>query len=91
MNKNQAGITTRFVAAMLVVAAVVGVSALSMHTPTGSRSSLARPLKNIQTDKATLFYANSSPDGCHFLELVRSGTGESRAATANLKLIAAAF
>jgi hypothetical protein len=92
MKKDQLGITKRFVAAVLVTAAVVGVSALSMHTPTNNRSSLARPLKSIQTDKAILFYANSGPSyPVSFVERVPSGTGESRAAIENLKLIAAAF
>jgi hypothetical protein len=91
MEKNQPEITKRLVAAALVTAAVVAVSALSMHTPTDSRSSLARPLKNIQTEKTTVFYAMSAPDGINFVELVLPTTRESRASTENLKLIAAAF
>jgi len=92
MEKDQLGITKRFVAAVLVTAAVVGVSALSMHTPTNNRSSLARPLKSIQTDKAILFYAESGPSyPVSFVERVPSGTAESRASIENLKLIAAAF
>ena len=92
MKKNQIGITKRSVAAVLVTAAVVGVSALSMQTPANDRSSLARPLKSIQTDKAILFYANSGPSfPVSFVERVPSGTGESRASIENLKLIAAAF
>jgi len=89
MKNNQPGITKRLVAAMLVAAAVVGVSALSMHTP--SHNSAARSLKNIQTDKATLFYADNNQDRCHFVEMVLPGTNESAAATENLKLVAAAF
>jgi hypothetical protein len=95
MKKDQLGITKRFVAAVLVTAAVVGVSALSMQTPTNNRSSLARPLKSIQTDKAVLFYADASPSGPSYpincVERVPSGTEESRASIENLKLIAAAF
>ena len=92
MKKDQVGITKRFVAAVLVTAAVVGVSALSMQTPTNNRSSLARPLKSIQTDKAVLFYANSGPAyPVNCVERVPSGTEESRASIENLKLIAAAF
>jgi hypothetical protein len=92
MKKNQRGITQRFVAAVLVTAAVVGVSALSMQTPTNNRSSLARPLKSIQTDKAILFYANSGPAyPTNCVERVPSGTGESKASIENLKLVAAAF
>ena len=92
MKKDQLGITKRFVAAALVTAAVVGVSALSMQTATNNRSSLARPLKSIQTDKAILFYANSGPVfPINCVERVPSGTAESRASIENLKLIAAAF
>jgi hypothetical protein len=93
MKKNKGEIAKRFVAAVLVVAAVVGVSALAMHTPTHNRSTLARPLKSIQTDKATLFYADSSPGGAafRFVEQVLPMTRESFASTENLKLVAAAF
>jgi hypothetical protein len=93
MKNNQPGITKRLVAAMLVAAAVVGVSALSMHTPTHNQNSLARSLKSIQTDRATLFYADGDnrQDRLHCVEMVLPGTSESKAATENLKLIAAAF
>jgi hypothetical protein len=91
MKNNQPGITKRLVAAMLVAAAVVGVSALAMHTPSHNQNSAARSLKNIQTDKATLFYADNRQDRCHFVEMVLPGTNESAAATENLKLIAAAL
>ena len=91
MKKDQLGITKRFVAAALVTAAVVGVSALSMQTPTNNRSSLARPLKSIQTDKATLFYADNRQDRAYCVEMVLPQTSESTAATENLKLIAAAL
>jgi len=92
MKKAQLGITKRFVAAMLVTAAVVGVSALSMQTPTHNPNTVARPLKSIQTDKAILFYANAGPAfPVSFVERVPAGTGESRASIENLKLIAAAF
>ncbi|PYJ13175.1 MAG: hypothetical protein DME96_01970 [Verrucomicrobia bacterium] len=93
MKKNKGEIAKRFVAAVLVVAAVVGVSALAMHTPTHNRSTLARPLKSIQTDKATLFYADSSPSGAafRFVEQVLPMTRESFASTENLKLVAKAF
>jgi hypothetical protein len=82
-----AGITKRLVAGMLVAVAVVGVSALTIYTP--SQNSAARSLNSIQTDKATLFYANASPSEARFVEQVLPGTGESKAATENLKLIAA--
>jgi hypothetical protein len=88
MKKHPVGIIKRFVAALLVVAAVVGLSVFAMYTPTHNRHSLARPLKSIQTDKATLFYASAfHPTGLNFVELV----GESRVSPENLKSVAAAF
>ena len=89
--EKQTRIRTRLVAAMLVTVAVIGLSALAVHAPAQNQSSLARSLKSIQADKATLFYANSAPDGCHVVELVLPTTRESRASIENLKLIAAAF
>jgi hypothetical protein len=89
MKKYLAGITKRLVAAMLVISAVVGVSALAMHAPTQNQNSAARSLKNIQTDKATLFYANNKGDCARLVEMVLPGTSESKAATENLKLVAA--
>ena len=89
MKKDLAGITKRVVAGMLVAVAVVGFSALTIHTP--SQNSAARSLNNIQTDKATLFYADVRP-GCNwFMEQVLPGTSESKAATENLKSVAAAL
>jgi len=90
--KTKGEITKRFLAAVLVVAAVVGVSALAMHTPTHNRNSLARSLKNIQTDRAILFYAGSGPSyAVRFVERVPVMTGESKALTENLKLVATAL
>ncbi len=92
MNKDQPGIAKRFVAAVLVTTAVVGVSALAMHTPTHNPNALARPLKSIQTDQAIQFQAFLPPVYCtRYVERVPSMTAESRASTENLKLIAAAF
>jgi hypothetical protein len=82
MEKDLAGITKRLVAGVLVAVAVVGVSALTIHVP--SQNSAARSLNSIQTDKATLFYANTSPKANWFVEQVLPGTGESKAATENL-------
>ncbi len=86
-------IAKRFLAAVLVIAAVVGISALPMHTAAHNRNSLARSLKNIQTDQAILFYAgsgsSSGPDCLRYVERVPAMTGESKALTENLKLIAA--
>jgi hypothetical protein len=87
MKKQQAKITIRFVAAMLVTVAVIGLSGLAMHTPAQNQNSLA--LKSIQTDKATLFYAGNTGDCGRFVELVLPGTAESKAAAENLKVVAA--
>jgi hypothetical protein len=91
MKNNQPGITKRHVASKLVAAAGVRVSALAMHTPTHNQSALARSLKSIQTDKATLFYADNRQDRGWCVEMVLPQTSESTAATENLKLIAAAL
>ncbi len=89
MKKALGGITKRVVAGMLVAVAVVGVSALTMHTP--SQNSAARSLNNIQTDKVTLFYAAALPRCNWFVEQVLPGTSESKDATENLKSVAAAL
>ena len=88
MKKDLTGITKRVVAGMLVAVAVVGVSALTIHTP--SQNSAARSLNSIRTDKATLFYADVRPSCNWFMEQVLPGTSESKAATENLKSVAAA-
>jgi hypothetical protein len=79
-------ITIRLVAAMLVTMAVVGLSGLAMHVPAQNQNPLT--LKSIQTDKATLF-AGNIPTGIWFMEMVLPGTAESKAATENLKVVAA--
>ena len=89
MNKLQAKITIRLVAAMLVALAIIGLSTLAMHAPTQNQNSLTRSLKSIQTDKATLLYADQRMDRCTFVEMVLLGTDESKAATENLKLVVA--
>lgn len=89
MKNLQAKITIRLVAATLVIAAVIGLSSLAMQAPSQNQNPLARSLKNIQTDKATLLYADQRMDRCNFVEMVLPGTAESKAATENLKLVAA--
>ena len=81
--------TIRIVSAMLVTAAVVGVSALAMQASSQKQNALAPSLKSIQTDKATSFYAGRAPSRTWFVEAVLPGTGESKAATENLKVITA--
>jgi hypothetical protein len=89
MKRDLAGVIKRLVAGMLVAVAVVGVSILTVHTP--SQNSAARSLNSIKTDKATLFYADSRPDDARFVEQALPGTSESKATTENLKLVAAAL
>jgi hypothetical protein len=89
MKKLQAKTTIRLVAAMLVTVAVIGLSALAMHAPTQNQNSQARSLRNIQTDKATLFYADQRENRGWCVEMVLPGTAESQAATENLRLVAA--
>jgi len=89
MKKLQARVTIRLVAATLVIVALIGLSALTMHAPTQNQNSLTRSLKNIQTDNATLFYTDNRQDRSWCVEMVLPGTSESNAATENLKLVAA--
>ena len=89
MKNLQAKVTIRLVAAMLVALAVIGLSAIAMHAPAQNQNSQARSLKNIQTDKTSLFYADQRMDRCNYVEMVLPSTSESKAATENLKLIAA--
>ena len=91
MERDLAGVGKRLVAGVLVAVAVVGVSAFTIHAP--SERSAARSLDSIQTDKATLFYAQTGPqpDASWFVEQVLPGTGESKDAIENLKVVAAAL
>ena len=87
MKKLQAEIVTRLVAAMVTVA-VIGLSAFAVRAPTQNQNSLARSLKSIQTDKATMFYADARPDGAWFVEEVLP-TDDSNIATENLQSVGA--
>lgn len=89
MKRDLAGVGKRLVAGVLVIVAIVGVSAFTIHVP--SQRSGARSLDSIQTDKATLFYADRVPDASWFVEQVLPGTSESKDATENLKVVAAAL
>jgi hypothetical protein len=88
MKKLQAEIARRLVATTVVTVAVIGLSAFAVHAPTQNQNSLARSLKSIQTEKATMFYTSARPDGAWFVEEVLP-TGDSNIATENLKLVAA--
>jgi hypothetical protein len=84
--------TKRLFTAALVITAVVGISTLVMHAPTQNQDSVARSLRSIQTDKATLFCTTrTGVAGGWFVEQVMPGTIESKAATENFKSIAAAL
>ena len=83
--------TFRIIAAMLVTAAVAGISALAIQASPQNQNALAPSLKSIRTDKATSFYAGRSPSRTWFVECVLPETGESKAATENLKVITAAL
>jgi hypothetical protein len=89
MKRDLAGVSKRLVAGVLVIVAVVGVSAFTIHAP--DKKSAAGSVNSIQTDRATLFYANRSPSANWFVEQVLPGTSESKAATENLKRVAAAL
>ena len=60
--------TLRFVAAMLITVAIIGLSAVATHTPVQNQSSLT--LKNIRTDNSTTFYASHQPRCAWFVEAV---------------------
>ena len=81
------GLIKRLVAGPLVAAVIVGVSTLAIHAPVHNQDPVT--LKRIQTDKATTFYADMEPDAAWFVEMVLPGTSDSKAATENLKLVAA--
>ena len=91
MERDLAGVSKRLVAGVLVAVAVVGVSAFTIHPP--DQTSAVRSLDSIQTDKTTLFYAQTGPqpDANWFVEQVLVGTSESKDATENLKLVVAAL
>jgi len=89
MKRDLAGVGKRFVAGVLVAVAVVGVSTFTVRAP--SQKSATRSLDSIQTDKATLFYADRTPFANWFVEQVLPRTSESKEATENLKLVAAAL
>ena len=91
MNKTNSNPSVRLFAAMLVTVTVVGLSSLAMHASTQNQNSLAPSLKSIQTDKATSFIAARQPGRTWFVEAALPETGDSKAATENLKVITAAL
>jgi hypothetical protein len=69
--------------------AVIGLSTVAVHAPAQNQNPVAHSLKNVQTDKATLFFADQRIERSFCVEMVLPGTIESKAATENLKLVAA--
>ena len=61
-------ITLRLLAAIMVTIAVIGLSAVAVHTPTQNQTSLT--LKNIRTDMSTTFYTDHRTNGAWFVEAV---------------------
>ena len=87
MKSIEAKPNVRVIAAMLVTVAVIGLSALATHMPTQTQNPVA--LKSVQTDKATtLFYAGASPSCAWFVEMVLP-ISDGKAASENLKAVAA--
>lgn len=91
MKQNPAGVVKHLVAGLLATTIVVGVGALAVHAPVHTQNPVAVSLKDIRTDKATMFYADIRPSDARFVEQTYPITGESGTATEDLKLIAAAF
>jgi len=89
MKRDLVGINKRIVAGVFVAVAVIAMSIFTIHAP--SQNSAARSLNSIQTYKATVFYAIRTPSANWFVEQVLPGTSESKDATENLKVIAAAL
>ena len=58
----------RLFAATLVSAITITLSTFAMHAPPQTQSLVT--LKNIKTDKATLFYADHRANGAWFVEMV---------------------
>ena len=78
--------TLRFVAALLVAVAVIGLSAIATHAPTHKQNAVT--LKGIRTDKATTFYADHRVHGIWFVEAVLT-TSDNTAARETLNAAAA--
>jgi hypothetical protein len=91
MKQHQARVVKRLAAGLLATMIVVAVGALAIHAPVDAQNRVAGSLKNIRTDKATLFYADARPSEARFVEQTYPITDEGEAATEDFKLIAATF
>jgi hypothetical protein len=58
----------RLVAAVLITVAIISLSTVVSHAPAQTQSWLT--LKNIRTDKATTFYADTRANRAWFVEMV---------------------
>jgi hypothetical protein len=76
----------RLFAAMLVTVATIGLSALAMHAPRQTQSSVT--LNRIQTDTSTALYADQRSNRMWFVEMVLP-ISDSKAASDNLRSVAA--
>lgn len=79
MNPTKPRRIVRLFAATLVTVAIIGLSAMAMHAPTQTQNSVT--LKNIQTDKATILYADHRPSCAWFVEMALP-VGETKLAAA---------
>jgi hypothetical protein len=79
MNPTKPPRIVRLFAATLVTVATIGLSAMAMHAPTQTQNSVT--LKNIQTDKATILYADHRPSCAWFVEMALP-TGDTKLAAA---------
>lgn len=68
MNLSKNSLILRVFAATLLTAVIIGFSAMAVHAPTQTHSTVT--LKSIRTDRATTLYANQPPKCAWFVEMV---------------------
>ena len=68
MNTTNPSRIVRLFAAMLVTVAIIALSAMAMHAPMQTQSTVT--LKRIQTDRAATLYADRAPSCAWFVEMV---------------------
>ena len=89
MKKLQAQINKRLVAAMLVTVAVIGLSALAMHAPTQNQNSHGSFLEEYSNRQGDTVLCGPEDGSMLVRRASPARTSESKAATENLKLVAA--
>src|SRR5215472_19212738 len=77
MNPTKPRRIVRLLAATLVTMTTIGLSAMAIHAPAQTQSSIT--LKNIKTDKAVTLYADHRPNCAWFVEMVLP-TGDAKVA-----------